>query len=351
MRVVPPSYFSSSSDLIGTIAFMGAPTVSHELLPNGDECFKSVSIIESYLSKNIVGIISGEIGGSNGLMGLLVAARKDILCLDADGMGRAFPCLSQFLPFINGLPPTPSCLCDVRGETVIGTKDMISTSQELEDFFRKECTQRGLSVGVAFPPIIGKQLQDHVVSYSLSRAWFLGEYYLQISYFYYMHERYFNVGEAKFNHRTNAIEAVAHAGHGRVLVSDGKVTNVERHTAAGFVRGHVSIETNGRTLIIEFQNENLLARYNDGEIVASTPDIITLVEQDSAEPLATEIVKYGYRVSVLVLPVPESMTTPQALNHVGLQAFKYNLENYTYTPSHTSIKSVWDVFYEKNNLQ
>ncbi|CAF2860431.1 unnamed protein product [Rotaria sp. Silwood2] len=326
MLVVPPSYFYSSSDLIVGIGFMGAPTVSHELLPNGHECLEAVNVIEKYLSKKIVGIHSGEIGGANGLMGLLVAAKKQIFCIDCDSMGRAFPCLTQFLPFIHGLPVTPSCLCDVRGETIICTDGIVSTPQELEDVFREECTKRGLCVGVALPPITGEQLQKNILHHSLSRAWFLGE--------------------AKFNHRINAIQAVARAGHGRVLISDGKVINVERHTTGGFARGHVFIETTGRTLIIDFQNENLIARFDNGEIVASVPDLITLVEEDSAEPIATEVVKYGHRVSVLVLPAPEPLTTPQALQHVGLQAFGYDFPNYSYTPSHVSIKSVWDVFYK-----
>ncbi|CAF1326807.1 unnamed protein product [Rotaria sp. Silwood1] len=329
MRVVSPSYFSSSSDLIVNVGFMGAPTVSHELLPNGHECLEALNVIEKYLSKKIVGIYSAEIGGANGLMGLLVAASKQILCIDGDSMGRAFPCLTQFLPFIHGLPATPSCLCDVRGETVLCTDDMVSTAQELEDFFRKECTKRGLCVGVTLPPITGKDLQKNILHHSLSRAWFLGE--------------------AKFNNRIDAIQAVARAGHGRVLISDGKVINVERQTTGGFVRGHVFIETSGRILIIDFQNENLIARFDNGEIVASVPDLITLIEEDSAEPIATEIIKYGYRVSVLVLPAPVPLTTPQALQYVGLQAFGYDFPNYSFIPSSVSIKSVWDVFYKKND--
>ena len=132
-----------------------------------------------------------------------------------------------------------------------------------------------------------------------------------------------------------------------MLVSNGKVINVERNTAGGFVRGHVLIETAGRFLRIDFQNENLLARFDDGEIVASVPDLITLVEQDSAEPLATEIIKYGYRVSVLVLPAAEPLTTPQALKFVGLNAFGYDFPHYKFTPTPAPIISVWDTFYNK----
>ncbi|CAF0859847.1 unnamed protein product [Adineta steineri] len=328
MRVAPPSFFSSSSDLVVDVGYMGAPTVTHELLSNGHECLDAVNNIEKYLGKKVNAVYSGEIGGSNGLMGLLVSAKKKVPCIDCDSMGRAFPCLTHILPFIHNLPATPACLCDVRDQTFMCTDDMVSTPQELEDTFREECIKRGLYVGVCLPPISGEQLQKHTVHHSLSRAWFLGE--------------------AKFNHQIDAIQAVASAGHGRILISDGTVINVERHTTDGFARGHVSIKTAERILIIDFQNENLIARFDNGEIVASVPDLIVLVEQDTAEPLATEVVKYGYRVSVLVLPAPEALTTPHALQYVGLKAFGYDFPDYKYIPSYASIQSVWDVYYKKD---
>ncbi|CAF4344479.1 unnamed protein product, partial [Rotaria magnacalcarata] len=55
MRVVPTSYFAASSDLIVGAGFMGALTVSHELLPNGHGCLEAVNVLEKYLSTNIAG--------------------------------------------------------------------------------------------------------------------------------------------------------------------------------------------------------------------------------------------------------------------------------------------------------
>lgn len=157
------------------------------------------------------------------------------------------------------------------------------------------------------------------------------------------------LGQAKFNNRTNAIEAVARAGQGRILLSDGKVIDVERRTIDGFVRGHVSIEANGQIVIVEFQNENLIVRHDNGTILATVPDLITLVEQDSAEPLATEIVQYGYRVSILVLPAPKLLTSPEAVEHLGPKAFGYDFPDYQYKASYASIPSVWDVFYKEKS--
>jgi len=101
-------------------------------------------------------------------------------------------------------------------------------------------------------------------------------------------------------------------------------------------------------LTIDFQNENLVARYAD-EVIASVPDLITLVEQDSGEPLSTETVKYGCRISVLVLPAPESMTTPEALKYVGPKVFGYDHQYDTQSFLRSPIQSVWDVFYNKSS--
>lgn len=175
MRVIPPSLYCSESHLFVPVGFMGAPTVSHELLPNGHECLQTVDTIENFLAKKMTGIYSAEIGGSNGLMGLVVAALKQVLCVDCDGMGRAYPRLDQLLSCIHNLPVTPTCLCDTRGGTVLCTDDMISNATQLEDVLRIECTKRGLAVALSLPPLTGEQIQKHTVLHSLSQAWLLGK--------------------------------------------------------------------------------------------------------------------------------------------------------------------------------
>jgi len=67
----------------------------------------------------------------------------------------------------------------------------------------------------------------------------------------------------------------------------------------------------------------LIARTNDGEVLAVVPDLICLVDEDSAEPITTEIVRYGLRVVVLGIPAPEMLKTPEALAVIGPVAFGY----------------------------
>jgi DUF917 family protein len=75
-------------------------------------------------------------------------------------------------------------------------------------------------------------------------------------------------------------------------------------------------------LTIDFQNENLIARRGD-EILATVPDLITLVDAESAEPTTTEVVRYGLRVCVLGIPAPELLKTAAGLRVVGPAAFGY----------------------------
>ncbi len=68
------------------------------------------------------------------------------------------------------------------------------------------------------------------------------------------------------------------------------------------------------------------------QVIASTPDIISVVETETGEPVATEEVKYGLRVAVLAMSVPPILRTKEALAVVGPQAFGYSAEEVTYKP-------------------
>ena len=85
----------------------------------------------------------------------------------------------------------------------------------------------------------------------------------------------------------------------------------------------------GQNVFVEFQNEYLIVRNEStNQIAASTPDLISLVESDTGEPIQSSELRYGIRVSILVLPAPPLMTSSEALKFVGPKAFGY--ENVVY---------------------
>lgn len=85
--------------------------------------------------------MGAEIGGANSTVPLVVGASMGLPIVDADGMGRAFPELQMFLPFVYGCAPYPAAIGDEKGNvTAIASADSAKT---LENFFRKKTVEFG----------------------------------------------------------------------------------------------------------------------------------------------------------------------------------------------------------------
>jgi DUF917 family protein len=107
--------------------------------------------------------------------------------------------------------------------------------------------------------------------------------------------------------------------------------DVERRTTGGFARGQATLEGTG-TLELSFQNEHLLAR-RDGEIVATTPDLICVLDTDSGEPVTTEAMRYGLRVTVIAAPCDPRWTSPGGLELAGPRYFGYDCDYLPLAPA------------------
>ena len=92
-------------------------------------------------NRKITALICLEAGGCNSIEPLLVGAQTELPILDVDGMGRAFPELQMFLPFIYGSSCCPSSLADNKGEVMTCTN--VASPNELEKFFRVETVRMG----------------------------------------------------------------------------------------------------------------------------------------------------------------------------------------------------------------
>jgi DUF917 family protein len=110
---------------------------------------------------------------------------------------------------------------------------------------------------------------------------------------------------------------------------EGKVADVERRTVGGFARGEARIDGTGgdaaSTLRIRFQNEHLVA-LRDGEVLATVPDLIVVLDAETGEPITTEELRYGFRVTVVAAPCDERWRTEAGLELVGPRYFGYDVE-------------------------
>ncbi len=298
--------------LICTVGGMGAPTVGVERLARGDEWTVALRTLEGHLGRKIEYLVPGEIGGANATRPLVCATQTGLPVIDGDGMGRAFPELQMKTFSIYGVKATPAAICDVRHNTAI-FPDLPDTLT-LERYARAVTIQMGGHAGYAFVPMTGAQLKRTVIPHTMTLARDLGA----------------AIERARVEHRDPSAAALGVTG-GEVLFG-GKITDVERRMAAGFARGAVEIAGlgawRGATMSIAFQNENLIARRIDAagaeRTVAIVPDLICIVDSETAGPVTTEVLRYGLRVTVLGIPAPPLLRTPEALAVVGPRAFGYD---------------------------
>jgi DUF917 family protein len=164
---------------------------------------------------------------------------------------------------------------------------------------------------IALFSMTGKQLKESMVTGTISKAETIGK----------------TIREARLGHR-NPVQAVIKATGGFEIFT-GKIADVQRRTERGFARGEATFagmdQYESRILKLRFQNEHLVAIL-DEKIVVSVPDLITVLDADSGDPITTEGMRYGFRVVVLGIPCTGKWRTPEGLKLVGPRYFGYEAD-------------------------
>jgi uncharacterized protein len=310
IEIVDPTDLDPDATVI-SVGGMGAPTISQEKLPKGTEELDSLRLVERMSGETVDAIIPGEIGGANSMSPMCIAAMADLPVVDADGMGRAFPELQMDTFFIYGPPPNYAAISDERGNHVAYRN--LESAERLEAFARACTVEMGGRSGFAFPIMDGAFVSKYAIDYTVTLAHHLGS----------------RVHESR-SRGADPVKTVCEVLDGQELFT-GKIIDVYRRNRDGFAKGSVELaELDGDgSLLIEFQNEFLVARDANGEVLAGVPDLICLVDEDTAEPITTGALRYGQRTRVVGVPAPELLTTPAALEVIGPSAFGYE---FSYRP-------------------
>lgn len=295
-------------DLIVPTAMMGAPTVMVEKLPAGDEIIKAFQALETYLGRKIAATMSIEAGGLNSTTPFTVAARLGVPMIDADGMGRAFPEIQMVTFTLHGVSATPMALADEKGNNAI-----INTinNRWTETFARTITIDMGCSAMIALYALTGRQLREAAIHGTITLAERIGR----------------EIRAARKAHRDAIATLIAITGGYKIF--SGKIADIERRTETGFARGEATLlgtgENAGSTMKIRFQNEFLIA-IQDGEVKVTVPDLITILDAETGEPITTESLRYGFRVVVLAIPCNEKWRSPGGLEIVGPRYFGYDVD-------------------------
>lgn len=298
-------------DLVVSMSGIGAPTVGIEMLSATHQIASLVREAEAAAGRPITTLMAAEIGGSNGVSPVGWAARLGLKVLDGDGMGRAFPDAAMVAMNVAGVPCDFAVMADVVGNvSVLKTVDL----HWMERHARAITVASGsICLGVHYP-LTNETAKGAVVEGTVSAA--------------------IRVGNALLT-SPEPVTAVAEALDGAILLT-GKIVDLDRRTEGGFVRGSVTIAGTGadrdRLQRLELQNENLIV-LEDGEILVSVPDNVTIIDAETGHAITTESLRFGQRVAVLAWRCDPIWRSPRGLKLAGPHAFGYDLPYVPFDPT------------------
>ncbi|KAK8050472.1 hydantoin utilization protein A [Apiospora phragmitis] len=363
VRIVSP-WDLRDDDIVACGGGKGSPQVSIEK-PYGNEILESQKELYDYLKVQPTAVISLEIGGGNGLQGLVLGASSnmDIPTVDGDWMGRAYPVSHQTTPVVYETKATmiPSCIADGNGKVLLMTK--ARTELDAERAFRAALSTMGSHVGCAKGPIRGADAKRWVVENTVSLAWRIGR----------------AVARARAANQVDAVaesivEEVGGERSARVLFR-GKIIGVERVTKMGHAYGEVVIESTAATavetatgsekintsaaaerLIIPFKNENIYAKktsasvmatnpFSPKQILAIVPDLVCVMNAQNGEAIGIQEYRFGLLVVVIGITASEKWTSTQrGIDIGGPKGFGFDDLEYVPLGKFTKPKSVIDEF-------
>jgi DUF917 family protein len=298
----------ADDDAVYGAAAMGAPTVMIEKLFSIEDQDRAVRSLERFLGRAATAITSLEIGGCNSMMPVAYAAMRGLPIVDGDGMGRAFPQLQMTSMNISGVQCAPMTLADEHGNVVLfETVD----GKKAEELARPVVAAMGAAGCMSCYPMTGAQARGAIVPKTLSAAIAIGQAVAGKR----------HAGKAPVQRLMAALRELPLYGDA-ACVLEGKIVSVCRDTRDGWVFGNCVVEAleGGAVATVDFQNENLSVQV-DGRLRCIVPDLITIVDSESAHAIPTERLAYGQRVSVIVCAAPSQLTTTAALSIVGPAGF------------------------------
>lgn len=294
-----------------TAAMVGAPTVMVEKCASGDDMDLCIKRLSEITGRRPDAITPAEIGGGNSMLPIVAAARLGLPLVDCDGMGRAFPEVQMVTFSIYGVSATPAVIVNEHLETVVVETD---DPKRAENLIRAAAIQMGLSVMFSGYAMSGRQLKATCVRDTLSGALDIGQI--------------IRSGQAQgdpVEALLKYLRTTEYYKHCKTLI-DGKVVDLSRKTEGGWAVGHCeirSIADPDDSVIINFRNECLAARQQD-RLLVIVPDLLCVVDSETAQPITVETLRYGQRVKAIGISAPPLLRSPEALAVVGPEQFGIN---------------------------
>lgn len=275
---------------------------------------RAIRELEAYTGKKVQVIFPLELGASNTPGPMHAAAELGLKMADGEGCGRAVPEASQILPALHGKTMWPASICDEWGNVLIMKQ---ATSLEVA-----EAIGKGISIitkmpdpyafcGMACYLLPVKEMKSMVIPGSISRAFTLGQ----------------AIRQAREQGRDAVAAATASAG-GWMLFK-GVVSKRDWQNTRGYQIGTTDIigtgEYAGHSFRIWFKNEHHIS-WRDGKPFVTSPDLLAVVQADTAEPITNTYLSEGENVAVIGMKAGEPFRTQKGIEVLGPRHFGFDLE-------------------------
>lgn len=246
---------------------------------------------QQHLGRAFHGVVACELGGCNTAAAFYCAAMNGHVIVDADPSGRAVPEIQHTTYTLAGLAPGDLVFANAFGECFV--------YENVHDDLRAEHIARALAIascndiaGIdhAFPMSV---LRDALIGGTISFSLDLGR----------------AVRAAKVS-GADIADSIAEKGKGREIFR-GHIASSDSRTEDGFTLGTIILsDETGGACEVDFKNENMCVRLN-GNVVATIPDLICLLDLDRYEAVTNPMAQVGARAAIVLLPAPGPFDTPE----------------------------------------
>jgi DUF917 family protein len=265
--------------------------------------------LEKYLGVEFEGIVAIELGGGNTPGPVDVAVTLGKIIVDGDYAGRAIPEIDQITTYLYDIPPYPAVYVDEYGnKTVVSKAINYLMAERIGKLI--SVASFGLVGGASFA-ITGREMKKVVIPGTLTEAYVIGK----------------TLREAVEAGKDPAIE-VAKKMNGYVLFR-GIVSKKNWEDREGYMWGTTYIkgtdEFKDHEAKVFFKNENHVMWFDD-KVLATSPDIIEVIDAKTGEPITNTDLKEGMKVSVVGLKGREQFRTPKGLEVLGPRHFGFDIE-------------------------
>ena len=302
------------------VAEFGSPKAFMEAksFPETVTSFKLMQQVAAQSGKNITHLMAGELGGFNTMVPLYVAALEGVPFVDADAQGRAVPELETSLYQIYGISHSPFTMAGSNGDSIVAYLN------DPMDYTAAENIARHISMAygqlAAFCGLAASRDEiANLVPDAMSLCMAVGKAFRE---------------SRDFEMLSKALER--EVGVRELFVGD--IIDIELKSEGGFDFGTTYIDGReayaGKSVGIGFKNENMILREGAGNVLGTVPDLITLVNLDTLEPLTNADTEKGHTVAVFGMTAPRNwLNTPK-----GYECWHHILEKLGYVGPYVPVK-------------